>query len=41
MNDGLSPEEKAWDGYYYTLSAIHEVGRVDGYPVLLLQEVGK
>ena len=38
LNDGLSPDEKAWDGYCYTLGSIRPLSQVDGYRVILKEQ---
>lgn len=35
LNGGVSAEERAWDGWCYTLSSIRPVIQIDGYRVVL------
>ena len=35
LNGGLSPDEKAWDGYCYIFDYARPVEEVDGFQILL------
>ena len=35
LNDGLPPDQKAWDGYYYRLWCVRPAHEIDGYRISL------
>jgi len=35
LNDGLPPDEKSWDGYYFQFSHARPIDEVDGWHIVL------
>jgi len=38
LNDGLSPDEKSWDGYYHHFSHARSIDEIDGCRIVLEEQ---